>query len=41
VRPAVDAVFAFWTAARLPLTGRGSLEQVLARRQAEGITDSE
>ena len=29
-----SAVFDFWTAARLPLTGRGSLEQVLAARQA-------
>jgi hypothetical protein len=35
VRRAVDAVFDFWTAARLPLTGRGSLAEVLARRAAE------
>jgi hypothetical protein len=35
VRRVVDAVFDFWTAARLPLTGRGSLEAVLARRAAE------
>ena len=32
VRPAVDAVFGFWARARLPLTGRGSLEAVLAAR---------
>ena len=36
VRPVVDAVFRFWAAARLPLTGRGSLEQVLKAREAEG-----
>jgi hypothetical protein len=32
VRAVVDAVFDFWTAARLPLTGRGSLQAVLAAR---------
>ena len=35
VRAAVDAVFRFWAQARLPLTGRGSLEQVLAAREAQ------
>jgi hypothetical protein len=35
VRVIVDAVFNFWTNARLPLTGRGSLAQVLAKREAE------
>ena len=35
VRPAVDAVFDFWSAARLPLTGRGDFDQVLARREAD------
>ena len=36
VRPVVDAVFRFWAEARLPLTGRGSLAQVLKAREAEG-----